>query len=279
MKDKALSPIVEILHEAAVNACGIIRAASLKDNDDVSQKESHQDIVTRADKESQFKIHQVLLDKSAQILGLKSEEIGFIEEESVVDVQNKHTFIVDPLDGTTNFSKRLPGYCVSIAYAIDKNIVAGVVMNPINGEYYFAEKNHGAFFVDSQGNIERLSVVQPQKLKDSLVAGHYNGLEVFADQMSWYQKLYPHIRGLRNIGSMTYDLCYLSSGKFDAVFCGGCYLWDVAASGLIAEEVGLGIFEMSGEKLEYNWQNSKEKYRLMACHPDLVPDFLKIFSD
>ena len=105
--------------------------------------------------------------------------------------------------------------------------------------------------------------------KKWMVGAHLNGLEVVDAQFDSYRKIYPHIRGQRNMGSLAIDLCYLADNVLDVVFNRGCYMWDLAAAQAILNEAGGELYDVDGNPLLLDWENSKTMYHIIACHPDI----------
>jgi len=264
--------ILDLMKEAAQKAAAVIKENFYTDNDS-DEKKSHKDIVTKTDKLSQKIINEHLISGMKE-LGFDESEIGFIEEESSDDVVKEHTFIVDPIDGTSNFSASIPHVCVSIGYAKDRKMIAGVVLNPLSGDLYFGEKGKGSFLENEALGQEKLMIV-PKQMSSWIVASHFNHLDVMDKQFATYKKLYPSVRGLRNMGSLTLDVCFAAQGVMSAVFCNGSKFWDLAAAIVILEEAGGKIYDGSGNELEFDWQETKRGYETVTCHPD---DKEKIFE-
>lgn len=268
-----LPGILDILEEASGEASKIIRLQFRK-NLEYKLKTSSQDIVTDTDISSQKIIRQIISNKIAG-LGININEVGFIEEESGTDTFKKYNFIIDPLDGTTNYSGGIPIAAVSIAFALNKEITLGLVNEPFSGRKYWAIKNEGAFLSDDIINHKKL-VMPIKPVNKWLISGHYNGSEVYKEQFSMYEKIYPKILGLRNLGSLALDLCMLADGIFDVVLNRGCYLWDMAAASLIIKEAGGDLYTFEGKPLVFNWENFKMKCQVIACHPQILKQFLDL---
>jgi myo-inositol-1(or 4)-monophosphatase len=264
--------ILDLMKEAAQKSAVVIRENFYTDNDS-DEKKSHKDIVTKTDKLSQ-KIINEHLSLGMKELGFNESEIGFIEEESSDDVVKKHTFIVDPIDGTSNFSASIPHVCISIGYAKDKEMNMGVVLNPLSGDLYFGEKGKGSFLENEVLGQEKL-MIEPKPMSSWMVASHFNRLDVLDQQLATYRKLYPVVRGLRNLGSLTLDICFVAQGPMSVVFNNGAYFWDLAAARVILEEAGGKIYDGDGNELEFNWEETKKGYETVTCHPD---DKEKIFE-
>jgi myo-inositol-1(or 4)-monophosphatase len=179
--------------------------------------------------------------------GLKKmiPEAGFITEENTVEQLNTElVWIIDPLDGTTNFIHNLPVYSISIALAKGNEILIGVVYEMGKKDLFSAWQNGGAWC-----NGEKISVTKTNVLSQSLIATGFPYYEF--DQMEAYIKtltyLMKNTHGLRRLGSAAVDLAYVACGKFDAFFETGLHAWDVAAGCLLVQEAGGTVYDFKGE--------------------------------
>jgi myo-inositol-1(or 4)-monophosphatase len=146
-----------------------------------------------------------------------------------------HTWIVDPLDGTTNFLHGIPHFCISIALQREDKIVAGVIYNPINDEFFTAEHGKGAFC-----NDRRIRVANRQRLLDAVVCcglpHHGRGdLGQFRREFTLIQ---DKVAGLRRFGSAALDLAYIAAGRFDVYWERDLSPWDFAAGVILVREAG-----------------------------------------
>jgi myo-inositol-1(or 4)-monophosphatase len=175
---------------------------------------------------------------------------GFLMEErgAVPGKDKTHRWIVDPLDGTTNFLHGLPLFCISIGLERDGQPIAGVVYNPISDELYSAEKGKGAFLSDRRMNDRRLRVAVRKELGDALVStgiphrgrpGHPRFLEEMGTVMR-------EVAGIRRTGSAALDLAFTAAGRFDAYWERGLGAWDVAAGIVLVREAGGIVTDLDG---------------------------------
>ena len=170
--------------------------------------------VTNADKKAEEIIISEL-EKSKKNFSILTEESGFIEKKD-----KENFWIIDPIDGTTNFLNGVPHFCISIALLVDKEIIAGVTYDPIKDEIFFAEKNNGSYL-----NNKSIRVSQKNKIYDCLYGVNFrNNL--------------PENFLIRNTGSAALDLAYVSSGRFDGCLQKNVNLWDIAAGTLLIKEAG-----------------------------------------
>ena len=180
-------------------------------------------------------------------------EAGFIAEEGTSSkVGDSYNWIIDPLDGTTNFLHGIPTYSVSIALQSTDEIILGVVYEVNRDECFYAWKEGGAFL-----NGDRMHVSKTAQLKDSLLATGFPYYDY--DRSDAYFELLKQLahstRGVRRIGSAAVDLVYVACGRFDAFFEYSLHPWDVAAGAFIVEEAGGSISDFSGQD---NWLHGKE---------------------
>ena len=171
---------------------------------------------------------------------------GFIAEEGTSDKEGEHyNWIIDPLDGTTNFMHGIPTYSISIALKFNNEIVLGVVYEPNNKECFSAFLNGGAFL-----NNKPIKVSNQTKIANSLFATgfpyyDYKKLEGYLEVLKW---LMYKSRGIRRIGSAAVDLSYVACGRFEGFYEYSLNAWDVAAGALIVIEAGGIVTDFKGEK-------------------------------
>jgi myo-inositol-1(or 4)-monophosphatase len=155
------------------------------------------------------------------------------EERAPVDGPSPFRWIIDPLDGTSNFAHGNPLFCSSLALETGGKIVAGAVIIPKLQEYYYAERGKGAFL-----NGKRIRVSKAQKLYDLAVAVERQPSARQVEQSIRIEIPIGRDNRLRTLGSAAIDLCFTACGRFDAFFCTSIFAWDVAAGGLLVEEAG-----------------------------------------
>jgi len=171
---------------------------------------------------------------------------GFLmEERGVVEGRDKtHRWIVDPLDGTTNFLHGLPLFCIAIALERDGDIVAAVVYSPIHDELYTAEKGQGAFL-----NNRRLRVAARTTLGDCLIATgipHRGRAAGHARFLRECKTLMGHVAGIRRTGSAAIDLAWVAAGRLDGYVDHDLGAWDMAAGTLLVREAGGHVTDAKG---------------------------------
>ena len=184
------------------------------------------DFVTNCDK----KVEKILIE---ELLKYKKNFSVITEETKFIDNSDKENFwIIDPIDGTTNFLHGIPHFAISVALRFNNEIISGLIFDPIKDEIFFADKNNGAYF-----NNHRVRVSKKNKLDECLFATNKNGI---------------NISGLnsRVTGSAALDLAYVGSGRFDGYFQNNLNLWDIAAGSLIVKEAGGTINDIDYSKIE-----------------------------
>ena len=190
-------------------------------------KKGPRDFVTKTDKLVE-KILIEELSKTKKNYSFLSEEVGTIKNKD-----QENIWIIDPIDGTTNFLHGIPHFAICIALQSKKEIVSGLVFDPIKDEMFFAEKNKGAYL-----NNHRLRVSKKNSIEDCLFSSNHEGVK--------FSNL-----NMRYSGCAALDLAYVASGRLDGFFHNKINLWDVAAGKLIVEEAG-GIVNNINE---YNINN------------------------
>ncbi len=191
------------------------------------------------------------VDKESEIMltnGLKNilPTASFVTEEATVEQNSKGLhWIIDPLDGTTNFLHRIPFYAISVALYNNSEPLLGVVYNVMLNELFYAEKNNGAWL-----NNQRIKQSNTISIADSLLATGFPYYDYSTTQSFQKTLLYfmQHTRGVRRCGSAAIDLCYTACGRFDAFWEQGLHVWDVAAGVIIAQESGCRVSDFTGKQ-------------------------------
>ena len=210
----SISANLNVMVKACEKASKIlIRDFGELENLQVSKK-GPKDFVTNSDKKTE-KVLINELTKNKKKYSILSEEIGFIKNDD-----NDYIWVIDPIDGTTNFLHGVPHFCISIGLKFKDEIISGIIFDPIKNEIFYAEKNQGAFF-----NNHRIRVSKRKNLDECLFATNKNGLS-------------SSDLNARIFGSAALDLAYVASGRIDGYFQNGLNLWDIAAGTLIVKEAG-----------------------------------------
>ncbi len=171
-------------------------------------------------------------------------DFGFLMEETgETKGRDGSRWIVDPLDGTTNFLHGLPHFSISVAAEKDGEVFAGCVYDPIRDELFWAEKGAGAFV-----NHTRLRVSGRRKLEDCVIATGlpFKGHGDVPTALAQLEAIMPNVAGIRRLGSAAMDLAYVAAGRFDGFYEVGLAPWDMAAGMLIVAEAGGFVTEADG---------------------------------
>lgn len=170
---------------------------------------------------------------------------GFIGEEggNRDGTDKSHTWIVDPLDGTTNFLHGIPQFAVSIGLAREGQIIAGLIYNPANDELYMAEKGSGAFLNDT-----RLRVAGRKQLNECVIACGlpHIGRGDFELSRNEMAALQPNVAGLRRFGAASLDLAFVAAGRLDGYWERNLQPWDIAAGLILIKEAGGTVGDING---------------------------------
>lgn len=215
------------------------------------------------------------VDKTAEEMLVKSlgsilPEAGFITEEETQDIKDrKLTWIIDPLDGTTNYLHQIPHFSVSVALRYESDVVMGLVHEVMGDEQFYAVKGKGAFM-----NDRPIKVSNKSGLDQVLVAtgfpynNHYNVDASFDRLKSFLMKS----RGMRRMGSAALDLSYVAIGRLGVYYEGSLNAWDLAAGALIVEEAG-------GKVSDYAGNNSFLKSgEIIASAPQFYDEVMEILQ-
>ena len=238
-----LSEVKKLAHEAGEF---IADQRNSFDLNRVELKQSH-DYVSYVDKGCE----QLIVFRLKEIL----PEAGFVTEEKTVAQEEKTElhWVVDPLDGTTNFIHDLAPYCVSIALRNEAEILLGVVYEVTRKELYSAAKGHGAFLNDKPIKVSSIADLDQALV---MIGYPYNadGWRQFCLNMTG--RLYGHCASIRSMGSAEVELCYVAAGKIDVYFESFIQPWDVAAGACILMEAGGKVTDYDGA--DEKWESGRQ---------------------
>ena len=215
------------------------------------------------------------VDKTAEariVAALKKliTDSGFVAEEGTADSNNERfTWIIDPLDGTTNFIHGIAPHSVSIALKEDENIVLGVVYEVKSAEIFYAWKDSPAYL-----NGQEIKVSSNSKPENALIATGfpYYDFDRVDDYIAAMKELMKTTRGLRRLGSAAIDLAYVAAGRFDAFFEHALHAWDVAAGVFIIQQAGGKITDFNGGN---NWLFGGE---IIASSNNYFDEFYRVIN-
>lgn len=170
-------------------------------------------------------------------------EHAFLAEESGQQGDNEVVWIIDPLDGTTNYLHGLPHFCISIAAQIKGKVEHGLIYDPLRDELFTASRGGGAML-----NGKRLRVSGKVRLEEALLATAFpfHGIVSMDKYMAGFNSVYPNCSDIRRMGSAALDLAYVAAGRFDGYWEYGVKTWDIAAGTLMVLEAGGLVTDMNG---------------------------------
>ena len=241
----SISPNLNIMIKACEKASKvIIRDFGEIENLQVAKK-GPRDFVTKTDK----RVEEILIDE----LTKSKKNYSFLTEESgkIINNDKDKRWIIDPIDGTTNFLHGIPHFAISIALEIDSELKSALIFDPIKNEIFFAEKDSGAFF-----NNHRIRVSNKNDIEDCLFSSDQDGLKI----------IYPNLN-MRSTGCAALDLAYVGSGRLDGFFHNKINLWDIAAGILIVKEAG-------GTTNDFT-KNEQDKIDIRAASSTIYPEMMK----
>ena len=234
----ARTALLNVMVQAAMKAGrSLVRDFGEVENLQVSRK-GPSDFVSAADRRAEEIIRNELT-KARPGYGLLMEESGEVEGED-----GQHRWIVDPLDGTTNFLHGIPLFAISIALERQGQIVAGVIFNPVMDELYTCERGRGVFM-----NDRRLRVATRNALPDCLIGTGlpFLGRGDHGRALKELRHVMPEVAGIRRCGAAALDLAFVASGRLDGFWEHGLNAWDMAAGLLMVREAGGFVCDVNGK--------------------------------
>ncbi|MEZ4705127.1 MAG: inositol monophosphatase family protein [Bdellovibrionota bacterium] len=254
-----IKEIERVALEAARKASALVKKHSLK-RDFETRLKGESDLVTTADVASEKVVKSIILKHFP--------DHHILAEESDHNVKLNHgsVWIIDPIDGTTNFSHGFPVFGISIAYVWKGQIWMGVIQHPLWKETYHAVRGQGAFL-----NGNPISVSKTSKLSQALLATGfpYNRKESNENNMAEFVTFELNSRCVRRPGSAAMDLAQVACGRFDAFWEPGLHPWDVAAGILLVEEAGGKVTDYDGKKIKDLWNR-----QIVASNKKLHPSMI-----
>jgi myo-inositol-1(or 4)-monophosphatase len=261
---QTLHPMLNIAVRAARAAGAIINRAALDVEVLKVASKGTNDFVTEVDQAAEEAIITTLLEAYPGH--------GILAEESGREHGARHSdflWIIDPLDGTTNFIHGLPVYAVSIALAFRGRVEQAVVYDPARNDLFYASKGRGAFL-----NDRRLRVSKRSRMADALIGTGFpfRKGDNFKRYLKMFEEVMQHCAGVRRPGAAALDLCYVAAGWYDGFFETGLQPWDVAAGSLIITEAGGLVGNFTGEA-DYLYQRE-----LVAGNPRIYSQLVQTLA-
>src|ERR671932_547821 len=245
----------------ATKAAGEVLRGGFGQNQNIRYK-GEVDLVTEADEKAEQKIKEVL-QEAFPTYGILTEESGRLEGEGEV------YWIVDPLDGTTNYAHELPIFATSIALQREGEVVLGVVHDPMAEETYTAKRRGGATL-----NGQTIKTSGTEELIRALLAtGFPYDRQDMQPTLDLFGRFAVLSQSMRRLGSAALDLCYVAAGRLDGYYERGVWPWDIAAGALILEESGGKVTDYLGGKLNL------EGREIVASNGALHPAMTKLTGE
>ncbi|MHB1168770.1 MAG: inositol monophosphatase family protein [Longimicrobiales bacterium] len=234
--------LLAVASEAAEAAAEVHRRHAGRVSEDSWSEKGVADFVTHVDREAEDAVIRVIRAHYPDHAILAEE--GVTAADAAAAAEAEHLWIIDPLDGTTNFLHGYPMYAVSIAFAERGRLEAGVVHGTATGERWYATAGGGAYHDD-----RRIFVSEIDKLSHALIGTGFpfKVLERMDEYTTQFRQVLTHTSGVRRAGSAALDLCHLASGWFDGFWELSLAPWDFAAGTLIAREAGAVVTGLDGE--------------------------------
>jgi myo-inositol-1(or 4)-monophosphatase len=253
-----MHPMLNIAVKAARRAGAVINRAALEGGLEVRAK-NRNDFVTQVDRAAE----QAVID----VIRRAYPDHSFLAEESgaAPGARPEYLWVIDPLDGTTNYIHGFPQYCVSVALEHKGTLTQAVVYDPAKNELFTASRGRGAFLDD-----RRMRVSKCAHLKDALVGTGFpfkemSRLELYLRQL---RTLMSTCAGVRRAGSAALDLAYVAAGRMDAFWEMGLSRWDMAAGALLIQEAGGLVSDLQGGS---GYLDSGD---IVAATPKVLPELL-----
>jgi myo-inositol-1(or 4)-monophosphatase len=254
-----MHPMLNTAVKAARKAGAIINRASLDlDLVQVASK-GRSDFVTEVDRAAEHAI--------VELLRKAYPDHAVLAEESGASGSSEYTWIIDPLDGTTNFIHGFPQYAISIALRHREHITQAVVYDPTRNELFTASRGRGAFL-----NDRRMRVSRRIKLTECLIGTGFpfRSLEHLDEYVRMFKRITEHTAGIRRPGAATLDLAYVACGRLDGFWEIGLSPWDMAAGSLLILEGGGLVSDFDGEP------HYLQKGRIVCGTPKIFPQLLAL---
>ena len=253
--------MLTIAVKAARRAGSIINRAALDVDALIVSKKRHNDFVTEVDQAAEQAVIQILLKAYP--------DHAILAEESGAHGKSDYVWIIDPLDGTTNFIHGFPQYCVSIGLRHKGTVTQAVVYDPGRNELFTATRGHGAYL-----NDRRMRVSKRTQLDDALIGTGFpfRDFTHMREYVTMLRKVMAQTVGVRRAGAAALDLAYVAAGRLDGFWEMGLSPWDMAAGSLLIQESGGLVSDFDGDG------NYLESGRIVAGAPKVFTQLLQLVA-
>jgi myo-inositol-1(or 4)-monophosphatase len=257
-----MHPMLNTAVKAARKAGSIINRASLDVDLVKVASKGRSDFVTEVDRAAEQAIVDILLKAYP--------DHAILAEESGASGDSEYTWIIDPLDGTTNFIHGFPQYAVSIALRHREHVTQAVVYDPTRNELFTASRGRGAFM-----NERRIRVSRRIKLSECLIGTGFpfRSFEHLDEYVQMFRNVAEHTAGIRRPGAAALDLAYVAAGRLDGFWEIGLSPWDMAAGSLLILEAGGLVSDFKGETAYL------EEGRIVCGAPKIFPQLLNLVGN
>jgi len=258
-----MNPMLNVAIQAVREASHVIvKSLERLDHLNVSEK-GHNDFVSEVDQIAEQKIIEVLL-KTYPDHKIIAEEGGIVSEGS-----DNYTWIIDPLDGTTNYLHGLPHFAISVAVMYKDKFEYAVVYDPLMQEWFTASRGGGAFL-----NDRRIRVSSEKRLSNALIGTGFpfRNPQHFKPYMNTFEAIFPKTSGVRRAGSAALDLAYVAAGRLDGFWEMSLKPWDIAAGALLIKEAGGILSDFGGEP------NYMDSGQVVAGNPKVYKALLQMIQ-
>jgi myo-inositol-1(or 4)-monophosphatase len=257
-----MHPMLNTAVKAARKAGSIINRASLDVDLVKVASKGRSDFVTEVDRAAEQAIVDILLKAYP--------DHAILAEESGASGDSEYTWIIDPLDGTTNFIHGFPQYAVSIALRHREHVTQAVVYDPTRNELFTASRGRGAFL-----NERRIRVSRRTKLAECLIGTGFpfRSFEHLDEYVQMFRNVAEHTAGIRRPGAAALDLAYVAAGRLDGFWEIGLSPWDMAAGSLLILEAGGLVSDFKGEAAYL------EEGRIVCGAPKVFPQLLNLVGN
>jgi myo-inositol-1(or 4)-monophosphatase len=259
------SGIINIATKAAYEAANAIQLGSRDMGKLHIEKKGHNNYATELDK----KAEQIIID----IIRKAHPTHNILAEESGEDNNNsEYTWIIDPIDGTTNFMHTHPQYSISIGFKEGDKVTQGVILDPNRNDLYHAEAGKGAYLNDKRIRVTKVSYLEDALLATGFPHYHNNDSSLLDKYLALFKDMLMHTQGHRRQGSAALDMAYVAAGYLDGFWEFSLSPWDFAAGYIIVKEAGGIVTDFAGNQDFWTSGN------IVAANPKLISEILKVIQ-
>ena len=237
-----------------------IRSQRVSFNNEAVEYKGYNDLVSYVDKNAEL----ILVEGMQQLI----PDVGFITEENTLSITDRdYQWIIDPLDGTTNFVHGIPCYCVSVGLTFHNKLVMGIVYEINLDECFYAWKGGGAWMNGKSIAVSKIDTVAKSLLATGFPYTNYDRMIPYMEVFDYCMR---NTHGIRRLGSAAVDLAYVACGRFEGFYEYGLNSYDVAAGAFIVMEAGGKVSDFSGNE---NFLFGRE---IIACNNGMFDEFLSV---